>query len=77
VNGQFHAPAALFPGKESPVPIGYSVEGPQNRSERGGEEFPVPHRESNPGTPIVQPVASWYNKWDTPGFKISRLFSIT
>jgi hypothetical protein len=34
VRGQFHAPAALPPGKDPPVHIG----GPQNRSGHGGEE---------------------------------------
>jgi hypothetical protein len=34
VSGQLHAPAALPPEKEPPVPIG----GPQSRSGRRGEE---------------------------------------
>jgi hypothetical protein len=38
VNGQLHAPAALPPGKEPLVPIGYEAEWSQSRSGRGGEE---------------------------------------
>jgi hypothetical protein len=38
VNGQFHAPAALPPGKEPLVPIGEEAGGPKSRSGRCGEE---------------------------------------
>jgi hypothetical protein len=51
VSDQLHAPAALLPGKESPLPIG-----PQSRSGRGGEKKysqPLPGLEP----PIIQPVA--------------------
>jgi hypothetical protein len=37
-SGQLHAAAALPPGKEAPVPIGYEVGGSQGRSGRRGEE---------------------------------------
>jgi hypothetical protein len=38
VSGQLHYPAALPPGKDPPVPIGYEMGGPQSRSGCGGEE---------------------------------------
>jgi hypothetical protein len=38
VSGQLHAPAALPPGKEPPVPIDTRLSGPQSSSGRGGEE---------------------------------------
>jgi hypothetical protein len=38
VSCQLHAPAALPPGKEPLVPIGWEAGGPQSRSRRGGEE---------------------------------------
>jgi hypothetical protein len=58
VSGQLHVPAALLPGKE---PLVYLLDrrlgGPQSHSGRGGEEkIPSSLRESNPRTPIVQPV---------------------
>jgi hypothetical protein len=39
--------------------------GPQGRSGRGGKEKKIhsPRRESNPRTPIVQPVAQHYTDW--------------
>jgi hypothetical protein len=54
--------SALPPGKESPLyPLDRRLGGPQSRSGRGGEEkIPSPRRESNPRTPIVQPVAHRY-----------------
>jgi hypothetical protein len=61
VSGQLHALAALSPGKELLVPIGYEAGWAQSRSGRGGEEkIPSPRRESNPRTPIVQPVVQRY-----------------
>jgi hypothetical protein len=57
VSGQFHAPAALPPEKESLVPMNRKLGGPQNRSEHGSEERnsqPLPGFEP----PIIQPVAS-------------------
>jgi hypothetical protein len=38
VGGQLHARAALPPGKESLLPIGQEVGGPQSPSGRRGEE---------------------------------------
>jgi hypothetical protein len=52
-------PAALSPGKEPLLPpLDRRLGGPQTRSGRDGEEkqIPSPRRESNPITPIMQPV---------------------
>jgi hypothetical protein len=38
ISGQLHDPAALSPGKELLVRIGWRLGGPQDRSGRGGEE---------------------------------------
>jgi hypothetical protein len=64
VSGQLHAPAALPPGKEPLVPIGYEAGWAQSQSGRGGEEKNShPRRESKPRTPIVQSVAQRYSDW--------------
>jgi len=50
-NGQLHAPVALHPGKEPPVPTGYEVEWASESSGRDGEEkesHPRICRDSNP-----------------------------
>jgi hypothetical protein len=65
VSSQLHAPAALPLGKEPLVPV-----------ELGGwmgpravldavvkRKIPSPRRESNPRTPIIQPVAQRYTDW--------------
>jgi hypothetical protein len=59
VSGQLHVPAALPPGKEPPVPIGYEGGWPQSRSGRGGEEK---NSKPSPGIepPIIQPVVGRY-----------------
>jgi hypothetical protein len=62
VSGQLHAPAALPPGKEAlaPISIGGWV-GPRAVLEAVVKrKIPSPRRESNPRTPIVQPVAQRY-----------------
>jgi hypothetical protein len=66
VSGQIHAPAALPPGKEPLVPIGIggwvglrTVLGTVVK-----RKIPSPRQESNPRTPIVQPVALRYTDWD-------------
>jgi hypothetical protein len=62
VSGQLHAPVALPPVKESPAHIGWV-------GHRAGldtvvkRKFPSPRRESNPRTPIVQPVAQRFTGW--------------
>jgi hypothetical protein len=64
VSGQLHAPAALAPGKETLIPIRQEKGGPQSRSWRVvNRKIPSPRRESNPRTPIVQPVAQRYTDW--------------
>jgi hypothetical protein len=52
-------------GKSPWYPLDRGFGGPQSRSGRGGEEknSQPPRRESNPRTPIVQPVAQRYNDW--------------
>jgi hypothetical protein len=58
VSDQPHASAAFSPGKEPPVPIVIGVwVGPRaglyTVSKR---KIPIPHQDSNPDHPIVQPV---------------------
>jgi hypothetical protein len=59
VSGQLHAPAALPPGEEPPVPIGQEAGWAQRRSGRGGEEI-----NSHPLTGLelltIKPVAQSY-----------------
>jgi hypothetical protein len=65
--GQLHAPAALPPGKEPPVPIEYEI---------GWTREPVwttwrienswPYRDSNSEPSVVQPVASRYTDYAIP-----------
>jgi len=43
VSGQLDAPAALPPGKEPPVPIGYWTGRPQSGSGSDGEEKILHH----------------------------------
>jgi hypothetical protein len=64
VSGQLHDPAALPPGKSPWYPRDRRLGGPHCHSGRGGiEKIPNPYRESNPRTPIVQPVAQHYTDW--------------
>jgi hypothetical protein len=59
VSGQLHAPAALYPEKETRYPLDRRLDGPQSRSGRDGEE-----KNSQPlrglETQIVQPIAQRY-----------------
>jgi hypothetical protein len=58
VSSQLYSPAALLPGKEPRYPLDRRLGGPQSRSGHGGQEKnSQPRRESNPRTPIVQPIA--------------------
>jgi hypothetical protein len=59
VSGQFHASAALSPGKKPLFTLDRKLDGPQNQSGRGGEEKnsqPLPGLEP----PIIQAVAQRY-----------------
>jgi hypothetical protein len=62
VSGQLHAPAALPPGKETLVPTGQEAGwAPEPFWTRWcRDKFPAPRWESNPRTPIVQPVDKRY-----------------
>jgi hypothetical protein len=62
-------PRPLYPQGKSPrYPLDRRRGGPQSRSGCGGEEkIPSPRRESNPRTPIVQPVAQRYTDWGGGG----------
>jgi hypothetical protein len=62
VSGQFHAPAALLPGKE-PHWIGDGVGPRAVLYAVVKRKIPSPRRESNPRTPIVQPVTQSYADW--------------
>jgi hypothetical protein len=62
VSGQIHVPAALPPGGKAPGThwIGGWV-GPRTFLDAVVKsKIPSPRRESNPRTPIVQPVAQRY-----------------
>jgi hypothetical protein len=63
VSGQFHAPAALPPGKDPlVVPIGFEAEwAPEPFLDAVVmRKIPIPRRESNLRTSIIQPVAQRY-----------------
>jgi hypothetical protein len=67
VNGQLHAAAALFPGKEPLLLIDRRLGGTQSPSGQRGEEKildPTETRNSEPS--VVQPVASRYTDWAIP-----------
>jgi hypothetical protein len=65
VSGQLHAPAALPPGKEPPGShwIGGWVDPRAVLDAVVKRKIPSPGRESNPRTPIVQPVAQSHTDW--------------
>jgi hypothetical protein len=60
-----YTPWPLYPQGKSPwYPFDRRLGGPQSRSGRSGEEKNYqPPPESNPRTPIVQPVAQRYTDW--------------
>jgi hypothetical protein len=65
VSGQYHVPAALLPGKESPFIhwIGGWV-GPRGVLDAVVKrKIPRPRRESKSRTSIVQPIAQRYTDW--------------
>jgi hypothetical protein len=56
-------PGRFTPRKRAPG-THWRLSGPQSRSGRGDEEKNShPRRESNPRTPIIQPVAQRYADW--------------
>jgi hypothetical protein len=58
VSGQLHAPAALPPEKQPPVPIIRGWVGPRAGLDVTEKiEISCPCRESNPDSWVVQPVA--------------------
>jgi hypothetical protein len=64
VNDELHAPAVLPQGKSAWYPLDRRLCGSQSRFGRGGKDKnSQPRRESNPPTPIVQPVASRFTDW--------------
>jgi hypothetical protein len=65
VSGQLHALAALSPGKRAPGThwIGGWVGARAILDTVVKRKIPSPHQESNPRTPIVQPVAQCYTDW--------------
>jgi hypothetical protein len=64
VSGQLHAPAAYHQGKSPWYPLDRRLGGPQNRLDAVlKRKIPSHRRESNPRTPIVQPVAQRYTDW--------------
>jgi hypothetical protein len=67
MSGQLHAPAALLPGKVSPLPIGKEVGWtpvPVRMARR--RENSWPYRDSNSDPSVVQPVASRYTDYAIP-----------
>jgi hypothetical protein len=63
-SGQFHAPAALTPGKARSTHYIGGWEGPRAVLDTVVKrKFPSPRRESNSRTPITQPVAQRYADW--------------
>jgi hypothetical protein len=64
VSGQLHAPVALPPGKESPVPIGYEAGwAPEPVCTTWRRENSLTYRGSNSDPSVVQPVASRYTDY--------------
>jgi hypothetical protein len=76
-SGQLHAPAALPPAKDPSYLLDRRLSGPQSRSGRGGKKKKSqPPPESNPRSPIFQPVVQRYTDWAIaalPRGKESRL----
>jgi hypothetical protein len=76
VSGQLHAPAALPPGKESPVPSGEEAGWATElvwitlRREKSG-----PYRDSNSDPSIIQPVASRYTDYVIPAPTVPEIFT--
>jgi hypothetical protein len=61
LSGQLHAPAALPPGKEPVIRIGYEVGWtPEPVWTTWGSKNSYPHRDLNSDPSVVQPLASRY-----------------
>jgi hypothetical protein len=73
ISGQFHAPAALLPGKEPPIPIGKEVGvNPRAGVDDVERENSWPYRDSNSEPSLIQPVVSRYTgSTKTPKSEIS------
>jgi len=56
VSGQLHALVTLLPGRESTVPIGQRLDGPQSWSEQSGKEKKILSPAEN-RTLVIQTVA--------------------
>jgi hypothetical protein len=67
VSGQLHAPAALPPGKEPPVPTAYEAGWvPEAVWTMWRTENSWPYRDSNSYPSVVQLVASRYTDYAIP-----------
>jgi hypothetical protein len=75
VSGQLHAPIALSPAKEPPVPIGYKVVWtPEPVWTTWRRENSWPYRNTNSDPSVVQLVASRYTDWAIPAYCIGGIF---
>jgi hypothetical protein len=73
-SGQLHVPAALPPGKDPSYPLVGGWVGPKAVLDAVVKrKIPSPRRESNPRTPIDQPVAQRYTDWAITTLKIIQL----
>jgi hypothetical protein len=73
---QLHAPAALPPGKESPIPMDIRIGGPQSRSgHSGGEEKRIP-ASAGIRTTAIHPVAQSLNGKSRASVRILALNSV-
>jgi hypothetical protein len=72
VSGQLHGSAALLPGKEPTVPIGYRAGWATESvwTTRRGNFWP--YRDSNSGLSVVQPVAIRYTDCANPALYWTR-----
>jgi hypothetical protein len=78
VSGQLHAPAALPHRERAPSThwIGGWVGARAVLDALVKRKIPSPRRESNPRTPIVQPIAQRYTDWAIAALKGNRTAGI-